>query len=99
MTIYVDRIYGFSLERGWLINDNGKSRNVANGETVILGMGAVTITRTGKTLVGEVANKGIMFYYDGLNYFKISVPLDYVSVRLVLGDGCYYVYSSTSTAM
>ena len=79
--MYVDRVYGFSLERGWVINDNGRSRNVASGDKLTLGGGAVSLTRIGKTLVGNIENKNIKFYYDGLNYFKLSVPLDYVSVR------------------
>lgn len=79
VTIYVDRIYGFSIERGWVINDNGRRRNVMNGERIILGGGAVSITRDGKTMVGKIENKQIEFFYDGLNYFKLSVPLDFVS--------------------
>jgi len=79
ITIYVDRIYGFSIERGWQINDNGRRRNVMNGEQIILGGGAVSITRSGKTLVGRIENKQIMFFYDGLQYFKLSVPLDFVT--------------------
>jgi len=78
ITMYVDRIYGFSIERGWLINDNGRRRNVMPGEQIILGGGAVSITRIGKTMVGRIENKQIQFYYDGLNYFKVSVPLDFV---------------------
>ena len=50
--------------------------------------GAVSITRVGKTLVGRIENKKIEFVYDGLNYFKLSVPLDFVSVRIKAG---YYV--------
>ncbi|XP_063676269.1 mucin-6-like [Bolinopsis microptera] len=79
ITMYVDRIYGFSIERGWLINDNGRRKNVLKGERIILGNGAVSITRVGKTLVGRIENKKIEFVYDGLNYFKLSVPLDFVS--------------------
>ena len=33
-------------------------------------------------MVGRIENKQIMFYYDGLNYFKVSVPLDFVEVSL-----------------
>ena len=51
-----------------------------NGERIILGGGAVSITRVGKTMVGKIENKQIEFFYDGLNYFKLSVPLDFVSV-------------------
>lgn len=79
VTIYVDRKYGLSLERGWLINDNGRSRNIKNGETLVLGGGLVTIKRVGKTMVGTIAHKGIVFYYDGLNYLRVSVPLSFIS--------------------
>jgi len=29
--------------------------------------------------VGTIAEKGIMFYYDGLNYLRVSVPLSFIS--------------------
>ena len=46
--------------------------------------GAVSISRVGKTMVGRIENKKIEFFYDGLNYFKLTVPLDYVSVGILM---------------
>ena len=40
----------------------------------------MTISRVGKTMVGSIINKGITFFYDGLNYFKVKVPFEYVDV-------------------
>lgn len=88
VTIYVDRVFGFSIERGFLVNDNGKSRSPANNEKLLLGGGVVSVTRRGKTIVGTIENKNIKFFYDGLNYFKITIPIEYVDSESDLGGFC-----------
>ena len=40
----------------------------------------VSISRVGKTMVGNIENKKIQFFFDGLNYFKLTVPFSYVDV-------------------
>lgn len=78
VTIYIDRAYGFSLERGWLINDDGKSRKVTANDTLVLGNGRVEITRVGEMMEGYVPEKGIRFHYDGLQFFSVTVPSEFV---------------------